>query len=108
MYRRAENLKPDGQKKAKEEVFKKDDELPDALRYMLMSWPELPKAPGSHDAAFAARMAAFPEQVRRQIERTKEHRERLEKGPVLELTDKDWPIGDFYAHDAYEAEFGIG
>jgi hypothetical protein len=41
-YRWAENSANDGQKRA-EKVFKKNDELPDALRYALMSWPILPK-----------------------------------------------------------------
>jgi hypothetical protein len=41
-YRYAENVSVDGQKK-KEGVFKQKDELPDALRYALMAWPELPK-----------------------------------------------------------------
>lgn len=41
-YRWADNLGNDGQKR-QEKVFKKNDELPDALRYALMSWPILPK-----------------------------------------------------------------
>jgi phage terminase large subunit len=35
------NTAIDGQKK-KEQVFKQKDELPDALRYAVMAWPELP------------------------------------------------------------------
>lgn len=43
-YRYADNYNPkDEQKKVKEKVFKKDDELPDAIRYALMCWPQLPK-----------------------------------------------------------------
>ena len=41
-YRWAENVAADGQAR-KEKVFKKKDELPDALRYALMSWPILPR-----------------------------------------------------------------
>lgn len=44
-YRWDENKSADGQKSAKEKVFKKHDELPDALRYALMTWPILPKPP---------------------------------------------------------------
>lgn len=42
-YRWAENTATDGQQR-KEKVFKKNDELPDALRYAMMVWPMLPKA----------------------------------------------------------------
>ena len=104
MYRRADNTKPDGQKKAKEEVFKKDDELPDSVRYMLMAWPELPKTAGTANAVDEARMAAFPENVRRNIERSREYRKRLERGNVVELGDDDYPMGDFYG----QSELGLG
>jgi hypothetical protein len=33
----------DDSKHETERVYKKDDELPDCLRYALMTWPELPK-----------------------------------------------------------------
>jgi len=42
-YRWDDNKSKDGQNR-KERVFKKNDELPDALRYALLSWPSLPKA----------------------------------------------------------------
>lgn len=43
-YRWADNYSPkDDAKKLKEKVYKKDDELPDALRYAVMTWPQLPK-----------------------------------------------------------------
>ena len=42
-YRWADNLSPKDQQKRQERVYKKDDELPDALRYAVMSWPQLPK-----------------------------------------------------------------
>ena len=44
-YRWAEPKTTDGQTRTKETVFKVDDDLPDALRYALMTWPVLPKAP---------------------------------------------------------------
>lgn len=43
-FRWDENLRPDGQLKP-EAVFKENDDLPDALRYAVMSWPELPTRP---------------------------------------------------------------
>lgn len=42
-YRYAENLMNDGSKRGQERVFKKEDELPDCVRYALMTWPSLPK-----------------------------------------------------------------
>lgn len=44
-YRYAENTSPKDQQKRVEKVFKKNDELPDCLRYALMSWPRLPDGP---------------------------------------------------------------
>lgn len=41
-YRWAENTGRDGLKRT-ERVFKVQDELPDCLRYMAMTWPELPE-----------------------------------------------------------------
>jgi hypothetical protein len=43
-YRWAENTMTDGSKREKEKVFKLRDELPDCIRYAVMSWPQLPKA----------------------------------------------------------------
>ena len=43
-YRWAENTSPKDGSSRKERVFKKDDELPDCLRYALMTWPVLPQA----------------------------------------------------------------
>ena len=43
-YRWAENTSPKDQSKRLERVYKKDDELPDCLRYALMTWPRLPAA----------------------------------------------------------------
>lgn len=44
-YRWAENESARDGHKLREQVYKKNDELPDCLRYAVMSWPELPKAP---------------------------------------------------------------
>lgn len=42
-YRWAENISPKDEQKRKERVYKKEDELPDCIRYALMTWPQLPK-----------------------------------------------------------------
>ncbi len=42
-YRFDENYSPKDGAARKERVFKKDDELPDCLRYALMTWPLLPQ-----------------------------------------------------------------
>ena len=42
-YRYAENTSPKDGQKRQERVYKKDDELPDSIRYALMTWPQLPK-----------------------------------------------------------------
>lgn len=42
-YRWAESEAKDGSQR-KERVYKKEDELPDCLRYAVMTWPQLPKA----------------------------------------------------------------
>lgn len=44
-YRWDENYSPKDGQARKEKVFKKDDELPDSIRYALMTWPMLPKEP---------------------------------------------------------------
>ncbi len=44
-YRWAENVSPRDEQKRKEKVFKVNDELPDCIRYAVMTWPVLPSAP---------------------------------------------------------------
>ena len=48
-YRYADNSAKDDQKR-KEKVFKLDDELPDCIRYALMTWPALPTAPPTEES----------------------------------------------------------
>lgn len=99
MYRYAINVKPDGSKKDKEEVYKKDDEFPDGVRYLLMAWPELPKTPGSMDAVNEARLAAFSPKTRRELEVMREFTERRKRGNDLQPDEPGYPTGDFYQHD---------
>jgi hypothetical protein len=42
-YRWAENTSPKDGQARKEKVYKVNDELPDCLRYAVMTWPTLPK-----------------------------------------------------------------
>ena len=42
-YRWRDNVAPGTGEKRKEEPYKKDDDLVDALRYALMTWPQLPE-----------------------------------------------------------------
>jgi hypothetical protein len=92
-YRYAANVAPDGQKK-KEQVFKHKDELPDALRYMLMAWPSLPKATA---VTATDRIVNMDPQTRYEIERMKHLREPKED---LEPADQGYPVGDFFGVEA--------
>jgi hypothetical protein len=86
-YRWADNVASDGSAR-KEKVYKKNDELPDALRYALMTWPQLPKpvpkGPEQRD------LSNLPEKMRQDIERMR----RIDKD-TKETPDSI--TGDFYA-----------
>lgn len=100
MYRYAENLKSDGTKKTREEVYKKDDELPDALRYLIMAWPELPKPANKTDASLAARLAAFSPKTREDMAIMKEINATRDKGNNLTEGDENYPTGEFWGTEA--------
>jgi hypothetical protein len=97
-YRWADNKKSDGQTK-RELVFKSNDDLPDAYRYGVMTYPHLPEAdpvqtPGIRD------LSQLDDKTRLEIER--ERRSRTASGDDgLELLDDDLvPVtgtGDFNA-----------
>jgi hypothetical protein len=93
-YRYADNLKASGEKKEKEGVFKLKDELPDAIRYALMAFPELPETNliVLTDAE-QARMDAFSEKTQRELRIMRERK--LDQGSALKLGDKNYPLGDF-------------
>jgi hypothetical protein len=94
-YRYANNQQPDGQKK-KEAVFKVADELPDALRYALMSWPHLPAMTETVlTDAQKARMAAFDDKTRADLAFVKQFEQR-QTNEHLEETDANYPLGDFF------------
>ncbi len=98
-YRYANNTKPDGTKKTKEEVFKLKDELPDALRYALMSWPSLPEPDEvPRTDREQARWEAMSEDTRADIERIREYEKRDTSGD-LEDTDPLFPLGGMFNPD---------
>lgn len=100
-YRYAENYATDGQKKLKEAVFKKNDELPDAIRYALMAWPELPAAlTNPLTAREQSRWSAMDERTRLDVERQRAYVAR-EREKDLTEKDTDWPLGDFFGQGAY-------
>ena len=106
-YRFADNLKPSGEKRAKEDVFKLKDELPDAIRYALMAWPELPDAdlPPMSDAE-QKRWAAFDDKTRHDLTMLAEIKKSKDKtGVALQPTEDGYPLGNFYQHDVVQGMF---
>jgi hypothetical protein len=69
----------DGQSRGVAKVYKKEDELPDCVRYAVMTWPSLPEAP---KPVTERRLDNFDPGTRWQIERNR----RLDKPP-----DEDAP-----------------
>lgn len=86
-YRYAENTSPRDDQKRKERVFKKDDELPDCIRYALMTWPQLPK-PIAKDTT--RDISKLPEEMQGAIKRM-----RSLDNPKTDLSSTD-STGDFW------------
>ena len=94
-YRNAPNTATDGQKK-KEAVFKQKDELPDAIRYAIMSWPELPETNRIVlTDAEQSRWSALDDRSKLEIERWKEYNAR-EKSKDMESHEAGFPGGGFF------------
>jgi hypothetical protein len=105
-YRYAENTKPTtGEKRLVEQVFKLKDELPDAIRYALMAWPELPEAsePAMTDAEHA-RWAAFDDKTRHDLTLQREHTQRRKHGVDLQPEEAGYPIKDFWQNDGLDSD----
>jgi len=86
--RYADNFSKDDSKHNTERVYKKADELPDCIRYALMTWPELPKTriegPKTRD------ISKLPAEIQSAIQRMR----RIDKD-----RDKEEPndcVGDFF------------
>jgi hypothetical protein len=96
-YRWADNYGSDGQKRVKEDVFKKFDELPDCIRYAVMAWPELPKTEKiTMSDGERARWSAFDEKTRMEIERVREYNSRPTAEELQPLED-GYPLGEFFS-----------
>jgi hypothetical protein len=108
-YRYANNYMPDDQKKDRETVFKKKDELPDAVRYAVMAWPELPKSDLillSPDAQ--SRWDAMSEKTKRELEVVREYNKRQTQAD-LATTEAGYPTGDFFSvYEEHEGDEGFG
>lgn len=66
-YRWAENTSPKDDSKRAERVYKKEDELPDCVRYALQTWPVLPRHIELTDVP--RDLSNFPEEQRASIQR---------------------------------------
>lgn len=73
-------------------VFKKDDDLPDALRYAVMLWPELPAKVVSGLAPGQRNLALLTSTQQRELERNREPDD-LEEG-LIRVTDNFSPVYD--------------
>ena len=94
-YRYAANTKPDGTKKEKEAVFKLKDELPDALRYIVMGWPALPQADGPTLSPHERRRwDAMDERTQLDIERMRAFNKQQEDKD-LQPGEEGYPLGGF-------------
>jgi hypothetical protein len=95
----AANVNPDGSKKDKESQFKVNDELPDCIRYALMSWPELPKAPKAVDKTLDRHDA----RTRYDIEEMRDYHKQESKGGDLEPVQDGYPTGEFFGRETEES-----
>lgn len=86
-YRWAKNVATDGQAR-KEKVFKKNDELPDALRYALMIWPALPIAPLPEEPT--RDLSKLPQKMQDDIAFMAKMEEDLEAKPAQTVTEDFW------------------
>ena len=102
-YRNADNTVPStGEKRVVENVFKYKDELPDALRYAIMAWPELPedvdtgKSEAERDRE-TRRWNNLDERAQQDILRMREYNKAQAAGDTeLPLEDANYPLGDFF------------
>jgi hypothetical protein len=89
-YRWDEPKTRDGQMRNKEKVFKKEDELPDCIRYALMTWPRLPQP--VVDLNPKRDLSALPAEMRGAIERLR----KIDNDKRTEPERNTDVAGDFY------------
>ena len=84
-YQYDKNISPKDEQKRQERVFKKDDELPDCIRYALMTWPQLPKV---EDKPTERDLSKLPAEIAHSLARLR----RLEKEPepTFETNSEDF------------------
>ena len=93
--RYADNLLHDGQKREKEKVFKKEDELPDCVRYALMTWPSLPKGA---ERQIGRDLSKLDPRTRWELDKIRKFASAGEDRD-LKPTDKEYPLGNFWGND---------
>ncbi len=96
-HRYAKNFKEDGEAKGTEQVYKKDDDLCDPLRYALMLYPTLPSVDPESAEVGKRDLSDLPDQVRHEIMRERQSR------TVSDDYDDGGPrvvegMGEFYYH----------
>ncbi len=100
-YRWNENTIPStGEKKANEAVFKLKDELPDAIRYALMAFPELPdpEIAGKTDEE-QRRWDAFDDKTRHDLTLMAEMAKKKKRGgEFLQPVEDEYPLGNMHQH----------
>jgi hypothetical protein len=109
-YRYADNTKPStGEKRMQELVFKLKDELPDALRYILMAWPELPEPEAAgRTPEEQARWDAFDDKTRWDLQEQARYVKARRKTEIdLEPADDGYPTGNIFQHEVNDLfDFG--
>ncbi len=104
-YRYADNTMSDGAKRDKEKVYKKEDELPDAVRYALMTWPSLPKAP---EPVVGRDLRSLDERTRWEImEMARKMAKSDGADRDLSPAAPDYPLGNFN-ETVSDQEYGSG
>ena len=95
-YRFAENTLPDGQKRLSENVFRADNELPEALAVAVLAWPELPKVtPATMTERERKRWEGMDDRTRQDIQRVKDYESEALRRDLGE-DDPSFPVGDFF------------
>lgn len=104
-YRWDDSEKADGSTKQKELVYKKDDDLPDALRYALMVYPTLP----GNDPVLNTRvrdLAGMPDDMRLQIERNRRIDKLLERRSLERRAEMGENVEVPIDEEDYDQELG--
>lgn len=94
-YRWADSEKKDGSTKANELVYKRDDDLPDALRYALMTYPILPTADPEWVAGSIRDISLLPDHVQNDIARLRRY-DKAAREDHAALERDGGGMGDFF------------